>query len=844
MKKLLFFLMTLMALSLFWGGAVKAQETHTVYDETTGTLTSNQYVPMYGNYFDNFTKCEFVIPANQLENMVGGEISALKFYIQTVGTYGTGWSSNQQVFLKEVESTSLSAWSGTADATIVWEGSFTTPAPNATEFEITFTTPYVYQGGNLLVGIYNTTKGGYRDVKWYGRSVSGASGGNNSSTSLNYVSFSQKNFIPKTTFTYEPAQQGGCEKPATLNHSNVTATSATLTWTGGSGTYNLEVKGGSYTDWTSVLSNTPLTTTTLSPLNPETQYQIRVQSVCGEEVSGWKTASFPTPCGTITTFPKTYTFETSDGFPSNASTPTTNPFSSCWRNEATVQNGSYSTRVWGTSTSSKKNGSQSLVLPDKGSGSKTMLVFPAMDFTSDNGYVVSFWIYRNGSSTSPEGFKVYASDCDTIGASAVELGHYSRNYNIAYPQTESASGWYYYETSPIMMTGTVYIIFEGQSYYSSATYVDDVTIKVAPNCLKPTGLEANNITTNSADLSWTDHGETAWTLYYKKTSDENYTEVSNVNENPYTLPDLDHSSNYQFYVVANCSATDNSEASDVKTFSTECAAISADGYSANFDDYTAGNNVLPLCWRPINTTTNSSYTGYPKIYNYNANSPSNCLYLYSYAYYSGGSTTSDPQPQYAILPEMTDLAGKQITLQARGYNTSSTFKVGTMSDPTDASTFTEITGSPDNPAAITTSYQEYIFYIPSNTTDRYVAIMIEAANSSRTTNGVYIDDIVFSVAPTCWRTQNLAASNVTNESATLTWQRHAMGEETAWVLQYGIDENFGDGTYTEVTPSTNPTYTIENGLAATTTYYVRVKPACDNDGNLWSDTISFETEAS
>ena len=849
MKKALFFLMTLMALSLSWGGAVKAQETLTVYDETTGTLTSNQYVPMYGNYFDNYTKCEFVIPANQLENMVGGEISALKFYIQTVGTYGTGWSSNQQVFLKEVESTSLSAWSGTYDATIVWEGSFTTPAPNATEFEITFTTPYVYQGGNLLVGIYNTTKGGYRDVKWYGRSVSGASGGNNSSSDLSSVIFSQKNFIPKTTFTYEPGTPSTCEKPATLNHSNVTATSATLTWTGGSGTYNLEVKGGSYTDWTSVLSNTSLTTTTLSPLNPETQYQIRVQSVCGEEVSGWKTASFPTPCGTITTFPKTYTFETSDGFPSNASTPTTNQLGNCWRNEATVQNGSYSTRVWGTSTTNKKIGSQSLVLPDKGNNTnpaKTMLVFPAMDFTSANGYVVSFWIYRNtsGSSSSPEGFKVYASDCDTIGANAVDLGFYSRYYNIAYPQIESTSGWYYYETAPITMTGTVYIIFEGQSYYQSETYVDDVTIKVAPSCFKPTGLEANNITTQSADLSWTDHGETAWTLYYKKTSDENYTEVSNVNENPYTLPDLDHSSNYQFYVVANCSATDNSEASDVKTFITECEAISAVDYSANFDDYTAGNNVLPLCWRPINTTTNSSYTGYPKIYNYNANSPSNCLYLYSYAYYSGGSTTSDPQPQYAILPEMTDLGGKQITLQARGYNTSSTFKVGTMSDPTDASTFTEITGSPDNPAAITTSYQEYIFYIPSNTTDRYVAIMIEAANSSRTTNGVYIDDIVFSVAPTCWRTQNLAASNVTNESATLTWQRHAMGEETAWVLQYGTDENFGDGTYTEVTPSTNPTYTIENGLAATTTYYVRVKPACDNNGNLWSDTISFETEAS
>ncbi|MBR0304764.1 MAG: fibronectin type III domain-containing protein [Bacteroidales bacterium] len=841
MKKLLFFLMTLMALSLSWGGAVKAQETHTVYEDETATSNNAPIRSGSGS------QTEFVYPASLLANMEGGTITSVKFFLSSV--YSNSYAGTTiTVYMQEVEGTleSVSAWQYNQNtATKVYEG--TTLSVTNSELVITFSTPYEYNGGNLCFNIWSSSTAPTN--YFYGKSTDYVSCVYDYSITPPVSkpwSSGSASFLPKAEFTYTPAATGSCEKPSALEAPNVTATSATLTWTGGSGTYNLEVKGGSYTDWTSVLSNTSLTTTTLTPLDPETQYQIRVQSVCGEEVSGWKTSSFTTPCGILSTFPKTYTFETSDGFPSNASTPTTNQLGNCWRNEATVQNGSYSTRVWGTSTSYKKNGSQSLVLPDKGSGSKTMLVFPAMDFTSANGYVVSFWIYRSTTgSSSPEGFKVYASDCDTIGANAMYLGHYSRYYNIDYPQTESTSGWYYYETAPITITGTVYIIFEGQSYYISATYVDDITIKVAPNCLKPTGLEANNVTTHSADLSWTaNSGETAWTIYYKKTSDENYTEVSNVTENPYTLPSLDHSSNYQFYVVANCSATDNSEASDVKTFSTECAAISADGYSANFDDYTAGNNVLPLCWRPINTTTNSSYTGYPKIYNYNANSPSNCLYLYSYAYYSGGITTYDPQPQYAILPEMTDLAGKQITLQARGNNTSSTFKVGTMSDPTDASTFTEITSSPDNPAAITTSYQEYIFYIPSNTTDRYVAIMIEAANSSRTTNGVYIDDIVFSVAPTCWRTQNLAASNVTNESATLTWQRHAMGEETAWVLQYGTDENFGDGTYTEVTPSTNPTYTIENGLAATTTYYVRVKPACDNDGNLWSDTISFETEAS
>ena len=86
-----------------------AQETLTVYDGTNSTLTTNSQVPMYGNYFDDYTKSEFVIPAAQLTEMENAELSALKFYISSVGPYGSGWSGTHQVvFLKEVESASLS----------------------------------------------------------------------------------------------------------------------------------------------------------------------------------------------------------------------------------------------------------------------------------------------------------------------------------------------------------------------------------------------------------------------------------------------------------------------------------------------------------------------------------------------------------------------------------------------------------------------------------------------------------------------------------------------------------------------------------------------------------------
>ena len=72
--------------------------------------------------------------------------------------------------------------------------------------------------------------------------------------------------------------------------------------------------------------------------------------------------------------------------------------------------------------------------------------------------------------------------------------------------------------------------------------------------------------------------------------------------------------------------------------------------------------------------------------------------------------------------------------------------------------------------------------------------------------------------------------------ATLTWEPNAQGTETAWVLQYGTDANFTDGTYTEVEVETTPSIDLTN-LTAEQTYYARVKPDCDTDGTKWS-TVS------
>ena len=105
MKK---FRLSLLLLSLLLSvvGA-RAQSELTVYD---GTAT-NGYVPIYGWYADAYLKSEFVIPADELSEMTNGTISSMTFYLSQPAS--DSWSTaNFQVFLKEVDYTSISAFSG------------------------------------------------------------------------------------------------------------------------------------------------------------------------------------------------------------------------------------------------------------------------------------------------------------------------------------------------------------------------------------------------------------------------------------------------------------------------------------------------------------------------------------------------------------------------------------------------------------------------------------------------------------------------------------------------------------------------------------------------------------
>ncbi len=172
-------------------------QTLTVAD---GTET-NSKVPVNGFWVDSYCRCQTIYPASMIAStsvMVGGSITGLTYYLcdSASGLWG---NAQFVVNIKEVSNSTLSSFVDMIGATTVYTGAL--DGTHST-MNITFTTPYTYQGGNLVVEIYNTEVGDYEASSFYGVSASQASMQGHNSSGWDNISGSAEDFIPKTTFTF------------------------------------------------------------------------------------------------------------------------------------------------------------------------------------------------------------------------------------------------------------------------------------------------------------------------------------------------------------------------------------------------------------------------------------------------------------------------------------------------------------------------------------------------------------------------------------------------------------------------------------------------------------------
>ena len=536
---------------------VRCQEELTVYENATATSTR---VPVNGTWTDAYLKCEFVIPSDQLEEMDGGTVSQMTFFLTIPA--GAAWVGTFQVFLKEVDNTTINAYYGPDNATVVYEGNLD---GSQSTMNVEFNETYTYGGGNLLVGVYQIVEGNYKAATFAGESITGACVQGYSGSSLDAVTVNQRNFIPKTKFTYTPDSGGGlvCEKPTGITTSNITSNSATVNWTGDGSAFNLQYKASNTTDWTEVNGLSGVSYN-LTGLTSNTTYNVRVQQVCEEGTSTWKSATFNTPLG----IPMVEPFDAT-------SIPTD------WAQYtgllSNVLNGSIlASATYGWNFGNKNGTFDSHAYVNVyGTGCQRWLVSPVLQMEDNVELSFDMALTAYGGTLGTPGANgvddKFAVLITTDGGSTWEILR----------QWDNNGSEYVYNNIPCSADGenvsfdlssyagqNIAIAFYGESTVSNADnnlHIDNVRIDYGLPCKRPTGLAVTEVAPNSAILSWNENGSaTAWQLCLN----EDTTNLVTADTNPFTLTGLTAGTAYTVKVRANCGSDGVSRWGSPVTFTT------------------------------------------------------------------------------------------------------------------------------------------------------------------------------------------------------------------------------------------------------------------------------------
>ena len=845
MKKVLLLLLTIVTLG-FAAAPLSAQETLTVAEGTS----TNYYVPIYGLYLDNYIRSQIIYPESMLNDLEGNIITQLTFYFSTQPTNPSNWTSILDCKLGTVSQTTFSSTSFLpAPEQVVWTG---VPDGTSSTMTILFDEPFMYEGGNLLLEFVSETKAGYSGAYFYGISSTGSSLTTYNSTGASTsTTGTQRNFIPKTTFTYVSGGGSFCHAVSHLTAETPTTDGATISWNApeDAGSYILQFKTSNL-GWDDDDVVTVYPTDTAydffdNPLDPNTKYDVRVANLCTSgDTSSWRNVSFKTECVAISVSDAPY-YEQFEGYAANS-------FPDCW------------TKV--TGYSSYPSIANSATTAHQGQGylnasntNATPIIMALPPFEEDLSTLrLSFWMKPAGSSSYygrvELGVMTDLSDTSsfTLLKSWTAVGINSTN-------------WTYYEINlDTVDIETGYLTFRrfGGSSTSYAWYFDDVKVMPIPACEAPTELEFFAATSSSVDLKWNPGENTDFTVYYKPAnSEEEYSSAINATldaDSIYTLEGLDPATEYSIYVASVCVDGSENYCDPILGFTTMIPAELP--YSTDFSEdadrnWLLNNGTCVNHWMmgeiPDTTVSALYITNNDSTAQYTISSAISMVSaaklftigtapqaIISFDVMIGGESSYDYLKLF-FAPETETYpakAGTTPTSNEYGYNSYDTYAF-------DFSDYLSLSTSSSNirwKYNLTNGVVHIDALMPnphSNPNENSTAQVVFAWKNDGgggVQPGAIISNVTVTV-PSCHRPEDLVATNVTAHTADLSWNG---GEATQWTVEYGVHGfTLGQGLTIDVE---NDPETSLSDLADNTEYDVYVKAIC-GDMESANKLISFTT---
>ncbi len=641
----------------------------------------------------------------------------------------------------------------------------------------------------------------------------------------------------EATITTEASAGPTCDKPESVEANDVTSSSATINWIGTAAAYNLQYKASADADWT-LVKNLSGSSYQLTNLVSNTAYQVQVQAICGENTSGWRSASFNTLIGLPyaehfkgTSAPSGWT-NTAGRLQADGSVTLSGTTGwSFGAKNGIFDNHAY-VNIWSTTVY------RWLISPE--------IPIPEME-EGDQGYQLSFKIALTIWNSATEVDKTQQQDDRFIVLASNDGG---ANWTILREWNNTGSEYVYNdiavtgeEVNPIDLSAyagqTIKIAFYGESTQAggdNAFHLDDVLIDETPTCLKPTGLHALNAQATSTTLpvAWTaNSGETAWRLQYKPAADSTAVWTTlDIAANPYTITGLSAFTEYEVRVAAVCTEEDFTDYG--KSIIAKTAAVvpfiqtfDTTSMPGEWKRYEALLEAVQESGAQLEASKNGWSVGLK-----------NGVFNNEHLYLNIAGTDTK---HWLVSPVIEMQAGYQLTFDlALTTNAGSAPTAVTAGEQNDDQfiVFISNNGGADWTALgtwgnqgqgtsfdqISTEGQTVKFDLSAYAGQSIMLAFYGESTEANGDNNLHISNVAIDLIPACERPLSITLGNVTGTTAEITWDAD---EEGTW--EYGYVANpAADFAPTDADYTANTTDKIAelSELAETTDYIFFVRRAC------------------
>ncbi|HMN06290.1 MAG TPA: GEVED domain-containing protein, partial [Flavobacteriales bacterium] len=641
-----------------------------------------------------------------------------------------------------------------------------------------------------------------------------------------------------------------CAVPNNIAVTNVTGSSAELSWTDNSAVsydYELRTSGAAGSGAAglvmsgNVASGSPAIL--LSPLSSATTYSVYVRSVCVGETSAWSPASVFTPGLT----------QIGSGNGTNSYLP----IYSCYGYNYSQQiylSSEYTGQPYITKIAFKYTGGASSTTEWKNwtvfMGNTTKASFAS---TTD-------WVpYAQLN-------QVFSGDINAVAGQWVEISLnpgflWDGTSNIVVAVDENSPSYSCTASWSSFAAGSN----RGMLYYSDGTNPDPMSPPGAtqgptatlaqirlysgamPTCFPPTGLTATNVTASGADLSWNAASPVPsgyeWELRTSGAPGSGNTGLADSGTTAGTTAStslLAPITSYSLYVRSDCDGDGLSGWAGPYTFSTPCATFTAP-YTQNFD---ASLNT-PGCWDnpgPGEQWLFNASGAFGPDYGV-AGAVDHTSGSGNYAWIDGSADILANSLESPLI-DISGLTNAQVTFWMLSNNTNDVAQNRIRLDVWDGSTWVQMLNYGGNSPNWIEHTAIVPAGIPSVTRFRLVALA-STVGGSQFYNDLLIDDFSVAEAPTCLVPTGLMMNSVGSNDASFSWTASLSNPANGYeweVRTSGAAGSGSSGLAASGTTATGVTSVNVTGLTTGAGYSVYVRAVCGtNDASEWIGPVSFTT---